>query len=52
MEVKANWNGKYPNLCMGEWSLEIDGKDVSDKIPKDLRDKPMYTYDIYILGLS
>ncbi len=47
MEVEVRWSGKYPNLCMGEWTLEIDGKDVSNKIPKELRNKPMDTYNIY-----
>ena len=36
MKVEAKWSGSYPNLCSGEWTLFIDGKDMSDKIPKDL----------------
>ena len=39
--------GGYPNLCSGEWTLFIDGKDMSNKIPKDLRNEPMNTKDIY-----
>lgn len=34
MKVEANWSGSYSCLCSGEWTLFIDGKDVSDKIPK------------------
>ena len=45
--IKAKWSGKYPCLCSGEWSLEIDGRDVSDCIPKEIRNRPMYTYGIY-----
>jgi hypothetical protein len=47
MKVEANWSGSYPCLCSGEWTLFIDGKDVSDKIPKDLKNEPMYTYGMY-----
>jgi hypothetical protein len=47
MKVEAKWSGRYPNLCRGEWTLLIDGKNVSDKIPKDLRNEPMNTKDIY-----
>ena len=47
MKVEATWSGRYPNLCRGEWTLLIDGKNVSDKIPKDLRNEPMNTKDIY-----
>lgn len=45
--VKAKWTGTYPCLCYGEWKLRVDGKDVSKKIPKDKRDKPMHTFGIY-----
>ena len=37
MKVEAKWSGSYPWLCSGEWTLFIDGKDMSDKIPKELR---------------
>ena len=47
MKVEANWSGGYPNLCSGKWTLFIDGKDMSDKIPKDLINEPMYTNGIY-----
>ena len=47
MKVEAKWSGSYPCLCSGEWTLFIDGKDVSDKIPKDLRNEPMNTYSTY-----
>ena len=49
MKVEAKWSGGYPNLCSGEWTLFIDGKDMSDKIPKDLRNEPMNTYGHYNL---
>lgn len=35
--VVANYTGTYPNLCVGEWTLKVNGKDVSDKIPEELR---------------
>lgn len=47
MKVEAKWSGSYPNLCSGEWTLFIDGKDVSNKIPKDLRNEPMNTNGVY-----
>lgn len=47
MKVEANWSGDYPNLCRGEWTLFIDGKNMSNKIPKDLRNKPMNTNGVY-----
>ena len=42
--VEANWSGEWPHLCCGKWTLVVDGKDVSDKIPEDLRSSPMNTY--------
>ena len=45
--VEAKWSGKWPCLCFGEWTLTVDGVDVSDKIPKELRDSPMNTYKAY-----
>lgn len=47
MKVEAKWSGSYPCLCNGEWTLFIDGKDVSDKIPKDYRNEPMNTNGVY-----
>lgn len=47
--VKANWSGKYPHLCRGEWTLEVNGENVSDKIPDKIRkNSPMRTYGSYI----
>lgn len=46
-KVEAYWSGKYPSLCIGEWTLLIDGKDVSDKIPEEVRRLHMNTYGIY-----
>lgn len=45
--VEAKWSGSYPNLCSGEWTLIVDGKDVSDKIPDDLQNSEMNTYKSY-----
>lgn len=47
MEVKAKWTGRGFALCIGEWKLDVDGKDVTDKIPEDLRTEPMNTYKRY-----
>lgn len=48
-QVSANWSGGYPTLCFGEWTLEIDGENVSDKIPVDLKNSPMNTAGTYSL---
>ena len=45
--VKAEWSGKYPCLCNGKWSLWVDGNWMSDRIPEELRDEPMYTRGVY-----
>ncbi len=45
--VEAKWSGSYPCLCLGEWTLKVDGADVSKKIPKYLRKSPMNTYGTY-----
>lgn len=45
--VKARWSGHFPNLCCGEWSLEVNGVDVSMYIPDELRTSPMNTYGTY-----
>lgn len=45
--VEAKWSGAYPCLCFGEWTLIVNGENVSDKIPSDLRKSPMDTYGIY-----
>ena len=46
-KVKAKWNGRYPNFCSGQWTLIVNGTDVSDKIPIDLINHPMNTYGLY-----
>lgn len=46
-QVSAHWSGGYPTLCFGEWTLEIDGKNVSNKIPVDLKNSPMNTAGTY-----
>ena len=35
--VEAEWSGKYPCLCFGEWTLKIDREDCSKLITKKLR---------------
>ena len=45
--VEAKWSGSYPCLCSGSWTLIIDGKDVSKKIPKKLRKSSMNTLGTY-----
>jgi len=45
--VEASWSGRHPNLCCGEWSLVVNGIDVSDKIPRKLSESPMNTYGEY-----
>lgn len=45
--VEAKWSGSYPCLCFGEWTLKVNGKDVSKKIPEDLRNSSMNTYGTY-----
>ncbi len=47
MSVKANWSGMYPCLCSGEWTLFVNDKDVTEKIPEELRTEPMYTFGTY-----
>ena len=47
MGAYAEWSGSYPCLCSGEWSLYLDGINVSDKIPKDLRTNDMGTFGEY-----
>ena len=45
--VQATWTGTYPNLCHGEWILEIDGEDVSHMIPDERRYSHMETEGTY-----
>lgn len=47
MSVEAKWSGSYPCLCFGEWTLKVNGKDVSDKIPNELRKSSMNTIGNY-----
>lgn len=46
-EWVAVWNGSWPSLCSGSWTLTRDGVDVSDLIPEDLRHDEMDTKGIY-----
>lgn len=45
--VKAKWSGSYPALCHGEWSLSLNGEDVSGFIPEELKTSPMGTVGVY-----
>ena len=45
--VEAKWSGSYPCLGFGKGTLKVNGEDVSDKIPEDLRDSSMNTYGTY-----
>lgn len=47
ISVDAEWSGEWPCLCNGEWTLIVNGKNVSQKIPADLRVSSMGTYGIY-----
>lgn len=47
MSVEAKWSGSYPCLCSGKWTLKVNGKDVSNKIPKVLRNSSMNTIGNY-----
>ena len=45
--VEVEWSGGYLCLCHGKWTLKVDGRDVSDKIPEDLKKDDMNTYKSY-----
>lgn len=45
--VVAEWSGGGWALCSGEWSLYIDGKNFTKKIPKRLRTDSMNTLGEY-----
>lgn len=45
--VVVDWSGGGWSLCIGEWSIYIDGKNYTKKIPKNLRRSPMNTLGEY-----
>ena len=45
--TEAFWSGAYPNLCSGKWSLLVNGVNVSEHIPEDLRKAPMNIRNTY-----
>lgn len=45
--IEAKWSGSYPCLCNGKWTLIVDGEDVSEKIPEELRNTDMGTFGTY-----
>lgn len=47
MKVEAKWSGSYPCLCFGKWTLIVNNIDVSNLIPKELRESSMNTYGTY-----
>lgn len=47
MIVRAEWTGKWPCLCSGEWKLFIGDQDYSHMIPEDLRHSHMNTAGTY-----
>lgn len=44
-KIKAEWTGKYPCLCSGEWIITVDGNKVD--LPEDVRTGHMRTKGIY-----
>lgn len=44
ISINATWTGNSPCLCHGEWILVINGNDVSNYIPDELKNSPMNTY--------
>ena len=46
--VEAKWSGSYPSLCSGKWTLEVNGENISKKIPSELRTSYMNTYGTYV----
>lgn len=45
--VVANWSGSYPNKCIGEWKLYVNGEDYSHLIPEDKKRTHMNTAGTY-----
>ena len=45
--VVAEWTGRFPCLCSGEWRLTIGGVDWSNAIPIDKRYSHMNTAGTY-----
>lgn len=45
--VEATYTGEPCNMCDGEWCIKINGINVSDKIPDEVRKGSMDTLNIY-----
>lgn len=43
VKIEVEWSGQYPILCMGKWSLHIDGNDATNLIPDHLISSEMNT---------
>ena len=46
-KFEVSWSGGAWALCSGSWSIYMNGKNVTKKIPKMLRTSPMGTYGTY-----
>lgn len=46
-DIEVAWTGSYPCLCSGEWKIRINGQDMSNLIPEEMRDRPMNTRGTY-----
>lgn len=44
-KITAEWTGRYPCLCSGEWIISIDGEKVD--LPEDIKSSEMGTYGVY-----
>ena len=44
-EITAEWTGKWPCLCFGEWIIKINGREI--ELPEEKRTSPMHTFGTY-----
>jgi hypothetical protein len=44
-DVTANWSGAYPNVCSGEWTISVNGKNFP--VPADKKVHDMGTAGTY-----
>ena len=42
---RAEWSGKYPNFCLGEWKLYRN--EIEIELPYPIKREPMDTYGTY-----
>lgn len=43
--VTAEWTGKYPCLCQGEWIITVGGENVN--LPEEIKTSHMNTFGTY-----